>query len=276
MIKIMVDSSSDCQKDTAGYDLFVPLTVSIGGTDYHDGENLTADRFYDLLTSEKEFPKTSQPSPEDFVRHFEKIKNDGDELICFTLSSALSGTYQSACIAREMVDYEGIYIIDTLAVTHMIGILVGHAAKRIRENYPAEQIVDECKELRTRIKVYAGLDTLEYLHKGGRLSKASATVGEIAGIKPIVYLTEEGTVTVASKAIGIPRAVQTIVTKLQGYELDPQYPVCTLYTRGTENLEKLEKKLNDAGYKPAQRLQVGSTIGAHVGPGVYGIVFVAK
>lgn len=276
MIKIMVDSSSDCRKEDGVFDICIPMTVSIGGKDYRAGVNLSADEFYKLLTSSEEFPKTSQPSPEAFAEEFEKIKKAGDEVICLTLSSALSGTYQSAMIAKSMVDYDGIYIVDTLGVTHMIGVLAKFAKEQIAAGVSAAKIAQQCEELKGKIKVLAGLDTLEYLYKGGRLSRTSATVGQIAGIKPIITLTPEGTVNAGSKAIGIPRAMQAILTKLKNTELDVRFPLYTLCTCGTENLEVLEKKLADAGFESSGRLQVGPTIGAHAGPGVYGVLFVTK
>lgn len=276
MIKIMVDSSSDCRKEDGVFDICIPMTVSIGGKDYQAGVDLSADEFYKLLTSSKEFPKTSQPSPEAFAEEFEKIRQAGDEVICLTLSSALSGTYQSAMIAKSMVDYEGIYIVDTLAVTHMIGVLAKFAKEQIAAGASAAEIVEQIQQLKGKIKVFAGLDTLEYLHKGGRLSRASAAVGEIAGIKPIITLTPEGTVNAGSKAIGLLRAMQAILTKLKNSQLDERFPLYTLCTCGTENLEVLEKKLADAGFESSGRLQVGPTIGAHAGPGVYGVLFVTK
>lgn len=276
MIKILVDSTADCPRKDPVFDLFVPLTVSVGAQDYRDGIDLDADRFYELLTTAQEFPKTSQPSPDAFAALFEQAKQNGDEILCFCVSSALSGTYQSACIAKQMVDFEGIYVLDTLLVSHLIGVLAEYAAKRIREGADAQCIFHECEALKHRIKVFAGLDTLEYLYKGGRLSRAGAAVGQIAGIKPIITLTEDGKVNAGIKAIGIPRAIQTILAKIGEYDLDNRFPVYTLYTKGTENTEKLEAKLAAAGIPVTDRRQVGPTIGAHVGPGVYGILFVTK
>ncbi len=276
MIKIMVDSGSDSRLNSGLCDYHIPLTVSIAGQDYQDGQNLTADRFYELLTSTEEFPKTSQPSPEMFLESFEKAKKGGDEVLCFTISSALSGTYQSAVIAKEMADYDGIYIIDTRMVSHLIGILTSHAKKRISDGASAAQIATECEELKTRIKVLAGLDTLEYLYKGGRLSRAGAAVGQVAGIKPVVTFTPEGAVAVAGKAIGVNRAMQFILNKLKQTEIDPDFPVYSLYTSGTAHTEKLEKSLQDLGITVVDRRQVGPTIGAHVGPNVYGVVYVEK
>ena len=276
MIKILVDSTGDCPRENPVYHMFVPLTVTIGGRDYLDGIDLDADRFYELLTTSQEFPKTSQPSPEAFAALFEQAKRDGGQVLCFCVSSALSGTYQSACIAREIADYQEIYVIDTLMVSHLIGVLAEYAARRIREGADAQSIVRECEELKGRVKVFAGLDTLEYLYKGGRLSRAGATVGQIAGIKPIVTLTVDGKVNAGTKAIGLSRAIQTIVSKVQGCQRDERFPIYTLYTKGFENVEKLEAKLAEAGISVTGRRQVGSTIGAHVGPGIYGILFVTK
>lgn len=276
MIRIMVDSASDCGKEEGVYDLFIPLAVNIDGREYLDGVDLDADRFYALLAESKEFPKTSQPAPERFLDGFEQVKEAGDELICFALSSALSGTYQSACIAKSMVDYDGIHIIDTKTATHMIHVLARCAAQRIREGASAGEIVRECEELKGKVKALAGLDTLEYLYRGGRLSRTSAAVGSIAGIKPIITVTEDGRVANCGKAIGVARAIKTMTDKLETYELDERFPVYTLYSSGTDNCEKLEEKLRESGYALGGRLQVGSTIGAHIGPGAYAMIFVVK
>lgn len=275
MIKIMVDSASDCRNSEI-YDFFVPMTVNIGGKEYKDGIDLDNDTFYKLLTSTKEFPHTSQPSPEDFLTYFEQIKADGDELIYLALSSALSGTYQSANIAKEMLGYEGIYIIDSKNATHMIGALAKYAKKLIAEGLSAAEIAEKCEYIKTKIRIYAGLDTLEYLQKGGRIGKATALVGTLANIKPIITISEEGEVDAVGNSLGFGRAVQTVVEKVKRFEPNEEFPICSLYTFGEENVEKLEEKLSAAGYKVSERLQVGSTIGTHVGPGVYGVFFVEK
>ena len=275
MIKIMVDSASDC-RDNNIFDYFIPITVELDGRSYQDGIDLDNNTFYDLLTTTEEFPKTSQPSPDAFLQIFTEAKNNRDEILYFALSGSLSGTFQSASIAKAMAEYDDIYIIDTKSATHMIGYYAAYAKTLIAQGLSAAQIAAECESLKGKIKVFAGLDTLEYLYKGGRVSRAAATVGEVAGIKPVITITEEGTVNAGSKAIGINRAIQTILTKTGSFEVDDRFPMYSLYTYGTENVEKLETKLAAAGYKPQERLQIGSTIGAHTGPGVYGVLFVTK
>lgn len=275
MIKILVDSSSDIKKTDGLYDYFMPISVNIDGKEYLDGVDIDSNTFYNLLTNSKDFPKTSQPSPQAFADIFEKVKESGDELIYFALSSELSGTYQGANIAKNMVDYDGIYIIDTKSVSHLISVLVQYAVSLINDGLDVKQIVEKCEELKGRIKVLAGVDTLEYLYRGGRLSKTSATVGKIADIKPIVTVTD-GKVEQVGKCLGKGRAMQFIIDKLEGFNLDENYPIFSLYTYGEENCEVLENKLADRGYKVEKRLQVGSTIGTHVGPGVYAVLFVVK
>lgn len=275
MIKILVDSSADCVLQDGIADFIVPISVNIDGRDYQSGIDITSDEFYKLLLNCKEFPRTSQPSPQTFIEIFEQIKSDGDQLIYLSLSSCLSGTYQGALIAKEMVDCDNIYILDTLGVTHIIGVLASYARNLINQGLSAGEIVDKCEELKNKIKVYAGVDTLEYLYKGGRLSRTSATVGEITCIKPIITISD-GRVEAIGKCLGKIRAMNFILEKMNSHKINTNFPMYSLYTFGTENCETLEEKIKNAGYNINQRLQVGSTIGAHVGPGVYAVMFVEE
>ena len=271
----MVDSSSDCRNSDV-YDFFVPISVSIDQKEYMDGIDLDSDTFYKLLTEAKDFPRTSQPSPDDFLKFFEKVKADGDQLIYLSLSSALSGTYQTANIAKAMAEYDDIYIVDTKNVSHMIELLAKYAKKLASEGMSAKDIVQKCEELSGRIRIFAGVDTLEYLQKGGRIGKAAALVGTLANIKPLITVSPEGAVDAAGKALGFARAVQTLVDKVKNYDIDEEFPICSLYTYGEDNCIKLEEKLTAEGYEIAERMQVGPTIGAHIGAGVYGVFFVEK
>ncbi len=274
MVKIMVDSASDCRNNDI-YDYFIPMSVNIDGKEYKDGVDIDSDAFYQMLTEGKAFPKTSQPSPDVFLEHFEKIKEAGDELIYFSVSSRLSGTYQSACIAKNLADYDGIYIFDSKTASHMIGILAKYAKALIEKGLCAAKIAEKCESLKEKIRVFAGLDTLEYLQKGGRIGKASALIGTLASLKPLVTV-QNGEVEAAGKALGFGRAVGMIADKIKNFEIDQDFPICSLYTYGEENCIKLEEKLQAEGLQIDERLQIGSTIGAHTGPGVYGIFFVEK
>lgn len=275
MVKIMLDSAAD-GKNIHPCDYHIPIQVDIDGVCYQDGVDLTADAFYNLLPQCREFPKTSQPSPESFISAFEDVKSRGDELVYLCLSSALSGTYQGANIAKEIVDYEGIHIVDTRAATHMIGMLAQYAAKLAAEGIGGTEITEKVMQLRKRQTLYAGLGTLEYLCKGGRLNRTSAAIGTVANIKPIITVGQGGEVEPVAKAIGIKRAIATIAKFVQEAGFDESFPIWSLCTAEDENCEALEAALADLGIQVTGRMQVGPTIGAHVGPGAYGIVFVTK
>ena len=275
MVKIMLDSSSD-SRNTHPYDYYIPLTVDIGGKCYKDGIDLRPQRFYKLLTSSDDFPKTSQPSPDDFMPYFDEAKANGDELIYLTVSANLSGTYQSGNIAKQMAEYDNIYIVNTGTVSHAIGILARYADQLRQDGLSAAEIVEKLLEVRDRQVLYAGLQTLEYLQKGGRLSRTSAAVGTIANIKPIITISQDGKVESFAKAIGVKRAISTILKQVQEYEIDEAFGVWMLYSEGEENCDALEAAATAAGINVSGRMQVGPTIGSHVGPGVYGITFIRK
>ena len=272
MIRILVDSASDLTNDPEVY--FVPLQVSINNHDYHDGVDIDRDTFYNLLINTPEFPKTSQPSPQDFLDIFNKVKNDNDELICILLSSSLSGTYQSAMLAKNIVDYDKIYLVDSLSASYAIKILKDKAVKMINENHSAKEIVEELESLKSRIKIIVSVDTLDYLCKGGRLSATSAAIGNFAKLKPIITVSTEGKVKVAAKRIGINKTIEYLVDTVCNSDLDASYPSYVLYTYGQNNVNKLIEKLNDNNFKVAYCLQIGSTIGSHVGPETFGIIYV--
>lgn len=278
MIRILVDSASDYTAEEIkekNMEL-VPISITVGGTSYADGCDLGRDEFYELLQETGAFPQTSQPSPQAFLDIFEDVKKKGDDLICILLSSALSGTYQSAVLAKSMVEYDRIYLIDSLSATYTIKIMADYADTLLKKGTPAKEVVKELEHLKSRVKVIAALDTLEYLGRGGRISKTAAAIGDLANIKPIVTITKEGTVDILGKCLGKNKAIHTILNELREIKADPDFPLYSIYTYGTENCRVFEKKLLEADYPIHARLQIGSTIGAHVGPGAFGIIFVSR
>lgn len=278
MIRVLVDAASDYSREEAkkkNIEL-IPIRINIGETEYIEGVNLERDEFYKMLVESGEFPKTSQPSPQEFVEIFEDVKEKGDEMICILLSSALSGTCQSAALAKSMVDYDGIHIIDSLTATLCIKVMADYARKLADEDKTAEEIVEEIESIKSHVRCIATMDTLEYLYKGGRLSKAAATVGEAVNIKPIITLTEAGEVGIVKKCLGKKQAVMQTKKILQEMDIDEEFPMYSIYSCGTENSEKLEEKLNAEGYQWKERLQIGATIGTHIGPEAFGVIFVTK
>lgn len=278
MIRIIVDSSSDYQLEELKQKNMelVPISITMGDQSYLDGIDLNRDDFYKMLTETTDFPKTSQPSTQSFLDIFLDAKEKGDDCICILLSSGLSGTYQGACLARNLADYDNIYIIDSLAAICIIQVLAERACALREQGYNASDIVSEVEKLKSRVKLVAALDTLEYLRRGGRLSKTAATIGELANLKPMITITEEGTIGVIGKSLGRNKAISGLIKHVKENELDLSYPVYSLYTFGTDNSEIFEEKLANEDIYPTARLQVGPTIGTHIGPNAFGIMYVIK
>ena len=278
MIRIIVDSSADYGKEElkAKQLTLVSLTVNLDEKGYLDGVDITRDQLYEWLIESKGFPKTSQPSPEDFAKHFKDAKAADDEVICILLSSALSGTCQSAYLAKSMADYDKIHIIDSLSATHVIRFLANKACKMRDAGNSAEEIVSTIEDLKGRAKVIAAVDTLEYLCRGGRVSRTAATIGNLANLKPIITVNSEGEVAVLAKCVGKNKSMSYIVNAMKEYELDEDYPIYSIYSYGVENCIALEARVVSTGYTLHSRKQVGATIGCHVGPGAFGVLFVHK
>lgn len=256
----------------------VPMQVVFGEDSYTDGQTLTPEIFWQRLTA-GENAKTSQPSPDAFLSVFEEAKAAGDEVICITIAAVLSGTLQSAMIAREMADYASIHVIDSLKAAIAQKMLVLHACRlRDEEQFTAAQIAQALSDLRPRIRLFACLDTLEYLARGGRIPKAAASLGTMVRFKPLVTLSEDGHVELAGKGIGMHRATDAVIRLVEGCEIDRSFPVIPIYSHTPENCLAFVRKLNAAGIACEEDgiMPIGATISTHIGPGAFGLVFVEK
>ena len=256
----------------------VPMQVVFGEDSYTDGQTLTPEIFWQRLTA-GENPKTSQPSPDAFLSVFEEAKAAGDEVICITIAAVLSGTLQSAMIAREMADYASIHVIDSLKAAIAQKMLVLHACRlRDEGQLTAAQIAQALSDLRPRIRLFACLDTLEYLARDGRIPKAAASLGTMVRFKPLVTLSEDGHVELAGKGIGMHRATDAVIRLVEGCEIDRSFPVIPIYSHTPENCLAFVRKLNAAGIACEEDgiMPIGATISTHIGPGAFGLVFVEK
>ena len=279
MIRILVDSASDyTQEEVHEKNIdFVPINVSICGEEYLDGITLDRNRFFEIMESTEEFPKTAQPSPEVFLKIFNEVKAAGDEIICIMLASSLSGTYQSAVLAKEMANYDGIYVIDSCTATFCIKLLADRACELRERQLSAEEIVAEIEAAKPRVRVLAALDTLDYLQRGGRISKAAAMIGNMVNLKPIITVMKDGTVDVIGKCIGKNKAISYILNLLKEQTIDLTYPVYAIYSYGTKNCEIFREKLASIDIHPMDEiLQIGSSIGSHIGPEAFGIIYAVE
>lgn len=279
MIKIITDSTSDIDLKYAK-ELnveVVPLKVIIDGKEYKDRIDLQPEEFYDLLVNSQTLPSTSQPSPQDFVDLYETAKNNNDSVIVITLSSVISGTYQSANLAKDLVDYDDIYVIDSLGTTQMQRLLVLKAVALRNEGMNAQDLYTFLEAYKHRIRLFAFVDTLEYLYKGGRLSRTAATAGTLLKFKPIIGF-DEGKLDVFAKARGTQKATAKIIDLIQqDGEMDLDEPICIGYTGSFDGLDKFENTLRETlHFGETLHGIVGPVIGTHAGPGARLIAYVKK
>lgn len=277
-VRIIVDSSTDVGEQYRSRLEVVPLTLHFGDQEYFDGVTIDKQEFYRKLVESDVLPTTSQATPAMFDSVFREVAAAGDSAVVICLSSKLSGTYQSACIAAE--DYENIYVVDSLSVAIGTGVLAEYAVRCAEEGMPASLIASLVTQRREDICVIALLDTLEYLKKGGRISKTVAFAGGVLNIKPVVTVTE-GAVALIGKARGSRNGNNLLVEKIrQAGGVDFTLPVLLGYTGLSSAL--LDKYVEDSrelwkdALEEIPRSLLCSVIGTHVGPGAVAAAFFKK
>lgn len=272
-VKIVIDSASDItpqQAQELGI-IHLPLKVIFGQEEYEDAVNLSHREFYEKLIESDTLPTTCQIPPDTFDQAFRKITEAGDTCVALTISSKLSGTYQSAVIAAQ--EYPGkVFVVDTLNACIGERILALHALNLANAGHSAEAIAAELEERKRKIRLLALLDTLEYLKKGGRVSKTVAFAGELLSIKPLIQVLD-GKIEMAGKARGSRQANAMLQKQVETIGVDLTLPYILGYT-GTEST-LLEKFIAESGdlWTNADTTIIGSAIGTHAGPGAFATAF---
>lgn len=277
-VRIIVDSSTDVSEEYREKIQFVPLTVRFGDKEYLDGVELSKHQFYEMLVESDALPTTSQATPAAFAEYLESVASAGDSAVVITLSSKLSGTYQSAVLAAE--DYPNIYVVDSQSVAIGTGVLAQYAVELAQQGMGAEKIAQVLTQQREKVCVVALLDTLEYLKKGGRISKTVAFAGGVLNIKPVVTV-QDGAVALIGKARGSRNGNNLLVEKIrEAGGVDFGRPVLLGYTGLSSTL--LEKYVEDSKALWADHVDkldgclLCSVIGTHVGPGAVAVAFFRK
>lgn len=280
MVRIITDSAADMEPwEYEKTNVFcVPLGVSFGDAEYRENENLSKEQFYSLLQSSPEFPKTSQGSPALVEQLLSQAKAAGDEVVFICLSSGFSGFYQSVCAMAGMLEMENCFVIDSLTGTGGQRMLVEYAARLRDEGRSASEIAAAIEAVKGRVIIYACMDTLEYLYRGGRISHASYRLGSMANIKPILFISHEGLCEIPAKAIGMRKGMDYMCKRLDLHPYDEAHPLYVMFTGRRSNGEKLAQRLRGLGYDiPDSRIiNVGAAIGSHVGPNACGLVYIEK
>lgn len=280
MVKLIIDSGSDISAKEAeelGITM-VPIEVQFGEEQYSDGVDLLPAEFYEKLVQAKELPHTSLINEYRWHEVFEKATANGDEVVAVILSSQLSGTFKCAQDAAK--DFEGkVYVVDSLSATLGERLLGQYAMRLIEEGKSAKEIAEKLEEKKNKLHIYAMIDTLKYLKKGGRISATTAFFGELLGIKPVVTVAG-GKVEIIGKEKGHKKANQVIISLVRKTGIDFSMPYGVLWTGNDTTLrDKFVVDASDLWSENSDVIQehmMGCTIGTHIGPGAFGIVYFEK
>lgn len=275
--RIITDSASDIVDFPNPNLTVLPMTVAFGSTVYHDGVDLTHERFFDLLVESDELPSTGAVSPGVFAQAYDEAQAAGEDVVVVTLSSKVSATWQSARIAAEGRD--GVHVVDSLSSCIGERVLVEYALMLAERGLPAADIAARLERARSRVHMLALLDTLEYLRRGGRIGSAAAAAGALLALKPVVTMTD-GEVELLGKARGSKNARNLLVELVGEHPIDFAMPFCLAYTAGGEAM--LKKYVRDSsdlweGIVDALPIcSVGATIGTHAGPGAIAVAYFSQ
>lgn len=277
-IAIITDSTGCLTEDMLKeHNIYTSYLMIIFGNDsYQEFKEITPAKFVELSALQEELPTTSQPSPGLTVEIYENLLKEGyDEIIHITISSGLSGSYQSAVNAATMVDADKIYVFDSKTVAFPQGALAIEAAKFAKVGKDASKIITELKKIQETTHLSATVKTLENLKKGGRLSNASAVIGNMLQIKPIIVMSDEGKLEAISKVRTFKKAIQTLVDTAKDANLNDAYEIGIMHMQNLEDATALKNAI--AEFYPNITIHVlplSLVVSAHVGEGALGLTWI--
>jgi len=270
-VKIVTDSAGDFPPELLQEKgiTVVPLAVHFGTETFQDWYDIRGKQFYDRLRGGGVLPRTSQPSPAAFHKEFEKATADGSSVICITMSSALSGTHQSAVIARDMLPGKPITVIDSKLASCGEGMLSILAQEMAEAGETAEEITAKITAAAQKLVSVFSVDTLEYLAKNGRIGRAARFLGTLLNMKPILELDKDGYVSAIERVRGSGKVIPTLIEQaLSRAGSNKAAALAVAHADCAEIAQELKKAALSAFQ--AQRVfegEIGPVIGTHAGPG---------
>ncbi len=275
-VAVVTDSMADLPREMAeehGVSI-VPLTVIFGEETFLDGVDMNSHAFFTRLKTSSVMPSTSQPSPADFIQVYDNLLKTHDHIVSVHASHKLSGTYQSACIARDTLESRAIDVVDSKQVTMCEGLAVLDAARAAQRGASREEVCEAVSRVAGSVQLLFTVDTLEFLERNGRIGKAASLLGTLLSIKPIIHL-EDGEVAPVDKVLGarrlLPRAIELMDKAIGGSRA-----ICAavLHADAQEKAEEwkgeIEKKFKCEELIVAE---VGPVVGTHAGPGAVGVAW---
>ena len=276
-VKIVTDSTCDIarEKQDEFNITILPLKIKFGSEEFLDGVDMTSDEFFERLAASDELPKTSQITPAEFMIEFENDIKNGDDVVAILLSSDMSGTYQAACLAKEQLGADNIFVVDSRNVTFGLGLLVYEAMKMRDAGKSAKEIYDEIERLKSKVQVLATLGELRYVKMGGRLSSTSAFFASVLGIKPLVEVNvKEGKIKSIGKARGLRSAYEEIKKRTIQLGFDRTRTIAYANAKGEEMMHDLMAVMaGTLSGDPCVFSKVGCVVGTYTGPNCTGLAF---
>ena len=276
-IRIIVDSSADMEEGYArAHDItIIPMTIAFGSEQYAEGVDLSREEFFERLVETDDLPRTSQIPPMVFKDLFQEAVDAGDEVVCITLSSHISGTYQSACIAAAPFK-ESVFVVDSENATIGERILAERAWALRDEGLSAADIAYCLNQEKKDIRLVASLDTLEYLRRGGRIPSSVAYAGSKLDVKPLLTITVDGKLSLAGVARGRKKGIKQLAEYYNKRKADSRPGRCVVI--GNADCPKDAARLQEALGKGDDSIlflgsSIGPVIGSHVGPDMIAVVF---
>lgn len=279
-IQIICDTMNDVPKEIVEkYNIeILPATIVFDGIEYKAGVDIEGDEFYKMLRSSNSMPTTSQVTYATFKDTFEKYLDEGKKILYLSGSSAASGTYQSAMIAKNDIESDDIHIFDTYSLCIGGGMLITEAAIMAQESNDIDYIINKLNEYKEKVEVYFSVDSLDYLHKGGRISGTKATIGTILNIKPILKI-EDGVVKQKTQVRGSKKIIPTLIEQLK-LQVGDDFSDKEVYVGYGDDIEEcnkfVEKVKNELSPKSVKIFQIGACVACHSGADVFGLACLNK
>ncbi|EES49688.1 DegV family protein [Clostridium botulinum] len=275
-IKIITDSTADLPKEIyEKYDIEVlPVLINFKEESYLDGVEINPDKVFEKIEKNNILPTTGQVIPSRFIETYKKYLDKGYKILSIHMSSAMSGTYQSACIAKNTLESDDVIVVDSQNIAPALGILVLKAAVLLDNGNSLDDVFKEINSVKYNVKTLMCFESLEYLIRGGRISKTAGMVGSVFGIKLILDI-KDGLMSVKDKVRGNKKAIKKIIAELEEAKLDEDVPVILADAKNVEIKASLLKYLQENNIKYME-CPLGSSVCIHSGPDCCGIVYLTK
>lgn len=278
MIKIITDTTCDLPKGLIDkYNIkSLPITIDIDGKTYKDGIDISTSEFYSKIKETDTLPKTAQINPLVFEESFKEELDNGNEVICITISSKLSGTYNSANIAKNSLGSDKIHIIDSKGASLTYGLVVLEVVKMINLGLDISKIIEKVNDFINRQKSIVFVNSLEMLKKGGRLSPSSIFIGSLLNIKPIIEF-KDGELVATNKVRGRKKAFKHLADFVKNHNIDESVDIYVTHSNDTESCTEMITLLNSNGINTNIKVaEIGPAVGTHLGEGAIAIFFATK